>query len=388
MGGLICRCYLQSLCANGSGDRDRDKTLDLTNRPRDANGCVDASVHLVDKVFTYASPHNGIDIAGVNAPDLGPFDRLHVRNFNREVMHDFLALPGKYKDGARVDSLAGTFPAERFFCMIGTNYADYKAFWGLSSKSAGPMSDGLVAIANAAVAGAPRAFAHRSHGGHFGIVNSEEGYQNLRRFLFGQVRVDARLFADELTLRESIQKLKDGGKKIRASYNIECAAQVRGGASWHLHERRVLQASAILGDYDVMVKRGKPVFLFTGYLLESARSPNVEGKDLAFSIHLAVRVPVYEVENKFWFDDHFEGETLFERTVVFHVRRRAGSTSVGYELMPQHVVASDEEPLAPTDLGGGRLRFEIPLGFREGVADPPRPGFRGRLELIAQPWNA
>jgi hypothetical protein len=149
-----------------------------------------------------------------------------------------------------------------------------------------------------------------------------------------------------------------------------------------------LQASAILGDYDVMVKRGKPVFLFTGYLLESARSPNVEGKDLAFSIHLAVRVPVYEVENKFWFDDHFEGETLFERTVVFHVRRRAGSTSVGYELMPQHVVASDEEPLAPTDLGGGRLRFEIPLGFREGVADPPRPGFRGRLELIAQPWNA
>ena len=54
------------------------------------------------------------------------------------------------------------------------------------SRHGAPMSDGLVQIKNASVAGAPRAFVHRSHSGHYGIVNSEEGYQNLRRFLCGQ----------------------------------------------------------------------------------------------------------------------------------------------------------------------------------------------------------
>lgn len=44
------------------------------------------------------------------------------------------------------------------------------------------MSDGLVKIENAVVQGAPRAFAYRSHSGHHGVVNSEEGYQNLGAF--------------------------------------------------------------------------------------------------------------------------------------------------------------------------------------------------------------
>src|SRR5206468_3078248 len=39
---------------------------------------------------------------------------------------------------------------------------------------------------------------HRSHSGRFGMVNSEEGYQNMRRFLFGDVKVDAILTDFEL----------------------------------------------------------------------------------------------------------------------------------------------------------------------------------------------
>ena len=56
-------------------------------------------------------------------------------------------------------------------------------------------SDGLVRINNATVCGlnpidslgqqCAKAFTLRSHPGPFGIVNSEEGYQNLSRFLFG-----------------------------------------------------------------------------------------------------------------------------------------------------------------------------------------------------------
>jgi hypothetical protein len=44
--------------------------------------------------------------------------------------------------------------------------------------------------------------------------------------------------------------------------------------------------------------------------------------------------------------------------------------------------------LDPTDLGDGRLLYELPLGFREGAANPPKPGFRGRLRVTASPSNA
>ena len=57
----------------------------------------------------------------------------------------------------------------------------------------GPQTDGLVHIDNAYVRGAHRAYVHRSHSGPYGEVNSEEGYQNLRRFLFGRWAVSAAL---------------------------------------------------------------------------------------------------------------------------------------------------------------------------------------------------
>ena len=124
------------------------------------------------------------------------------------------------------------------------NYKDYDAFFGMSKRGTGPTGDGLVMMKNAVVDDAPRAFAHRSHSGPFGVVNSEEGYRNLRRFLFGQVRIDARLAVDEITLPRAVQKEKDAGKQIRARYNIDACAKVRGGGSY-LSERRVRNESAI-----------------------------------------------------------------------------------------------------------------------------------------------
>ena len=48
--------------------------------------------HYVDKVFTYATPHGGIEMMGLNAPDLGALDKIHVRNFNRAHMQKYLGL--------------------------------------------------------------------------------------------------------------------------------------------------------------------------------------------------------------------------------------------------------------------------------------------------------
>ena len=77
----------------------------------------------------------------------------------------------------------------------------------------------------------PRAFVHRSHSGHYGIVNSEEGYQNLTRFLFGALRVDGILDVDDITLPVEVQKAQDEGKKVSASYQFEIVGSACAAAS-------------------------------------------------------------------------------------------------------------------------------------------------------------
>lgn len=374
MGGLVARCYLQNLCVNGTGEVPRDQALGL---PGDS---------MVDKVFTYGTPHNGIETVGINVPNLGDFDPLYVKNFNRKVMRQYLALPNDDNDD--VNRLNDSFPTDKFFCFVGTNSSDYSEFFNLSKHAAGVMSDGLVMIKNATVDGAPRAFAHRSHSGQFGMVNSEEGYQNLRRFLFGQVRVDVKLIIDEITLPKQVQKAKDEGKQIRGSYNIETRAGVRN-ASYFLHERSVNQNSAILRSYDSMIKDKKPVYLFTGFLMKKARAMNATDSALAFAIRLGIQVPLYEVDNAFWFDDHFEGGYLFDDTVTIHVRPSKDVTSISYGLASVSGLGQAGRRLEAMPVGANDAEeYLIPLGFKKGAANPPRPGFRGTLQITARPWNS
>lgn len=179
MGGLICRSMIQKVCPD-TGRRAGD---------------------VVDKFFTYATPHNGIafSVAGLNiaVPELAPFG---AQIFNRDVMYGYLTPESTLKttpdrpDGWDAHDLQGSFDPARVFCLIGTNAADY----GLLSKAVGPKSDGLVQIDNAYVRRANRSFVHRSHSGTYGEVNSEEGYQNLRRFLYGTRRAMAELVGAQL----------------------------------------------------------------------------------------------------------------------------------------------------------------------------------------------
>ena len=378
MGGLVCRCYLQNICRHGvEADPKRNAALELT---------ADGGDSLVHKVFTYATPHNGIDLMGVNVPDIGPLDSVHVRNFNREYIGDYLKLSDAAKRQGKVNSLDGVMDPERFFCLVGTNYRDYQAFFGLSKKGTGAMSDGLVVCENAYVEGAPRAYVHRSHSGHYGIVNSEEGYQNLRRFLFGQTKVDAYLKVDEITLPRAIQKLKDDGKKIRASYYIESTAKVRGG-NVNLHERGLDQESAGFKTYERLVgpPAPNPVYLFSGFLDRKAKGTRTADTALAFAVQVAVKVPLYEVDNRFWFDDHFEGADVFNETFTFQVRFGPDGARVKYGLMSKD--GSGEANKVPPVIArdGATLRIEIPVGFKEGQAARNPGKLRGTLILTAKP---
>jgi len=382
MGGLICRCYLQNICRNGvrdaseSGISDsdlaaRDVDLELNDLPADP---------LVDKVFTYATPHNGIDMAGWNVPDLGSLDRLHVRNFNRKHMREYLALRGQ--NSGRVDSLDGAFPVDRFFCLVGTNHRDYEAFYGLSKKATGPMSDGLVMMRNATVAGAPRAFVHRSHSGHYGIVNSEEGYQNLRRFLFGDISLTVTLVVDDISLPEAILKAANGDEeKVKAAYNIETTAMVRG-LNVRLTERMVDQESAIRRTYEELVKEGKPVYLFSGSLTKSAKSPRSHDTALLFAVDLRMQVPVYEIDREFWLDEHLEGGYVLRDIVTFEVRLGGDGTTVRYGLESASGLGVAPHLLDPEPQSDGSNRYEVLVGFT-GDGDLPQPAMRGRLIVVA-----
>jgi len=347
MGGLVCRCFLQNDAVSTPDDRA-----------------------LVSKVFTYATPHNGIEMAGINVPSLlGLWD---MNNFNRSVMAGYLGLPA---GSERVDSLGGKFDPQRFFCFIGTNYRDYAVALGLSRALAGEMSDGLVQIENAAVQGAPRAFAYRSHSGPYGVVNSEEGYQNLVRFLFGDLRVDGVLEVDALPLPPSVQKAKDAGQQVRASYYFEATVAPRGANNFTLTERRCDTFSAVLRSFDELLHLDK-----TG--LEAPRSPVLfsvfldtskvtVGKTVVFSVELAVSTTGYTIDQKLWLDQHVEGEYLFRDTLTI----RATPTADGWNVRYLHTDERWSEGTGTLAEGDG-THYWIALSSQKG--------FKARLQLEVQ----
>jgi hypothetical protein len=348
MGGLIVRCYLQNIAKKRG-----------ISPP-------------VDKVFTYATPHGGIDFRLVgNVPS---FLQYHnIENFNEERMREYLVLPA----GEPVTSLGGAFPSDRFFCLVGTNHRDYGAAHGLSRAAVGPMSDGLVQIANAVVEGAPRAFVHRSHSGHYGIVNSEEGYQNLRRFLFGQVRVDGLLEIDDISLPPKVERKRQAGREVRASYHIEVIARVRG-EQWDLHRRTVDGESAIFVPFK-RIRDKKPVYLLSGFLLDVARVSRPR-RSLGFSLDLGVMVPEYEVDRRWWRDDHHDGGYIFRDKVNLEVTLGADMTPVVRYGFDSKTPNRATRQAAMTTLPEGRYEFRIP------VSRNTRPGLTARLLLRTRAW--
>ena len=360
MGGLICRALLQN--------------------PKIGKAATKKSV---DKVFTHATPHNGIDVRILgNVP--GFFTRNNMDNFNRSRMKEYLGLP---KTAERVDSLNGKYDPKRFFSLVGTNSRDYEVASGWSRRVVGPMSDGLVRIANATVERTPRAFVHRSHSGHYGIVNSEEGYQNLVRFLFGNVRIDGVLRVEEITLPAKIQKALDKGKKVRASYHFETVVRPRG-ARYDLHRRTVDEGSAIHRRFDELFPRGSSTkqrapYLFSVFLCRKFCTRRSKRASLVFAVDIAVLVPEYEVDGFLMFDDHIEGSDLYRETLILAAtppETEKDPWTVRYGFNAQATNPTPKK--ADAKRVGGKVVYEIPLRSRTR-----RPGLTATLELRAEAWG-
>lgn len=359
MGGLICRSYLQNA-----------EIPDL-----DGNSSKDWRKKGVDKLFTYATPHGGIELrSGLGwVEGLRDFlDPHNAGNFGPKRMREFLDLQNTNQP---LNSLNDRFPKERVFCLVGTDSRDYAAAGGLARRAVGPMSDGLVMIRNASVLGAPRAFVHRSHSGHYGIVNSEAGYQNLQRFLFGDTRVIVEMVDVEVSLPPRIQAEKRRGKQIRASYHIESVFSVRG-LPVELHRRTFDEESAIFRTYEKLIR--EPSKLMTAFLLRSARVTR-RRPALGGSLRLEVRVPEYEVDGLL-FTDHYEGGILFADKLNIEVTLKEGTIERVAYGWDRRTPNRSPRPLT-LDQDDDDLVGTIP--FRQNT----RPGIRGALRLTFSPWN-
>jgi hypothetical protein len=369
MGGLVCRAFLQNSQFGDAGARQ-----------------------LVDKVFTYATPHNGIDIGVIgNVP--GWLKLYGMNTFNRDEIAQLLALSKSHRDGDNVDIIENFDPA-RVFTLVGTNPGDYKAAAGLSSWAVGEASDGLVRIRNATTRGrngksfvhSPHAFVNRSHSGYFGIVNSEEGFQNLTRFLFGDVRADGTLEIDELTLPPAVQQEYDNKKDIRASYLFEVTVSIRG-KPWQLHRRTADEHSAIFLKFDEIFpkregkKKPKPAAtpLLFNVFLDMGQSQT--GTSFAFAADICVRVPQYEVEGFLFLRDHFEGGYIFRDIVTLEASPPA-TQDADWKIEYRYGSANDSKPAKIVKNDHEVLVFEIP------VEQPRPPGIKARLRVETRYWNS
>lgn len=371
MGGLVCRALLQHPAA----------------ARREAAG-------LVDKLFTYATPHNGIDVAGIDPPrGLGIGD---INNFNRERMADYLNLNGVPRPDARVDWLPeAMFSSEKVFCMIGTNRSDYQAALGLSRTFVGHGSDGLVKIENAALyglqpdgtPGAPcaKAYAYRSHSGYFGIVNSEEAYQNLARFLFGDVRVDVWFDLTAVRLPLPVQQQCVAGHAVNALYQIEVTASPRGKL-WYLTRRIAEEDSVACVSHREYQQQGPVVsrYLSSVFLANRARV-DPQRRSLAYAMTFGIKVPDYEIDRKLWINEHYEGGYLFRDTIILEMTPpeepgqawRVTSRWQGNGVNPATANVTVQAIMA------GKVEVRVPLPSNPAMF----PGVSGVLRFVVSAWN-
>jgi hypothetical protein len=240
----------------------------------------------------------------------------------------------------------------------------------------------------------PRAFAHRSHSGQFGIVNSEEGYQNLTRFLFGSMRADGILDVKDVSLPDEVQEAYEkNNDAVRASYRFEIVATIRG-SQWQLHRRTVRENSAIQRTYDDLFPKGVDgkrapsahgsPHLFSVFL-DPTKSLNSSAKSVAFAFDLAVLVPDYQIDGVLWLNKHFEGGYLYRELILVEATPDTKAPSgwqitYGFQSETPNIAVKPAPAVLTQD---GTLTFSIPVESPEGR----RPGIKAELRIEMRPWK-
>ena len=312
MGGLVCRSLIQQ--------HYPDRQVDPNSK--------------IAKLLTFGTPHGGInfdlgagalerlrDLLGVNQSDDFGRDRMYRyltpmktqgKTVPAEKAWDVRAIPRK------------VFDTDRVFCVVGTNAHDYEVAHGLSRTLVGPQSDGLVQMDSAYVAGAHRAYIHRTHSGRYGMVNSEEGYQNLHRFLFGDVKVKSSMNNFSL----DYEPPRDVRGAV-VTYLFEVQVAIRGLIIL-IHERSLAHLSAVSlaeTEYRRFLKAKVGLPLFTNFLTPEPGRP---GGSMRYMIRIGLYKQVF-AEGGLFTAEHIEHLPIWSDYLIMELRPASKSHEVLYD---------------------------------------------------------
>lgn len=337
MGGLVCRCLLQRI---------------IPEAVKPAGGAVDptAGTRYVARLFTYATPHGGIGFAigmGIleRVRDATGFQGSDI--FGPDRMYQYLT-PGVERGADAPDDFdatqmpSGGFPVERLFCLVGSNPEDYDVAWGLSSKAVGARSDGLVQIERASVKGAHRAVVHRSHSGRYGIVNSEEGYQNLQRFLFGDLQVKIEFWGLDVG--------RDAAPEVEFQMDVSVAIR---GLPVLVHEQSVAHQCPVLVERhstEDTIDTPKP--LLTAFLSTKTPRP-MNGQAKVSTLRHALKLRLLSIREVpgggFAFFDHLEQTDDWQDALLVDIQPGGSGTAPKAWATWNSTVASAVRDWKPTE---------------------------------------
>ncbi|MEH1902907.1 MAG: hypothetical protein V7L04_16180 [Nostoc sp.] len=161
-----------------------------------------------------------------------------------------------------------------------------------------------------------------SHGGRYGILNSEEGYQNLQRFLFGDIQVK---------LSFSNVELKDLDKKF---YQLETRIALRG-LPIPIYEQAIAHYCPITQE---LTRTDKPIPLFTAFLIprNSASDDNVCRYALRLALHSFTKqetnwlLDFTKQETNWLLDNHLDQVPLWSDYLITDVATTDGTYNAKY----------------------------------------------------------
>jgi hypothetical protein len=275
---------------------------------------------LIHRLVTMGTPHKGIDMGQVPdfiedfvANSLNPSDS---GMFREKRMRSYLKLEDNYD----IHSLGESkFPIKRCLCLIGSDYNSY----GSAKHATGSFSDGLVKQDNAYVVAGPRpkegeyadantaffANVHRAHSGYRGIVNSSESYENIQRFLFGNMRIG-------MSLTDIVMNIPKDGEKDSYYYDFEVAISVRG-TGVYLHRREQDPCENALRRTRAQLLANNTVQLHTGFLNSRLRSK--ASNDLFSRFLLKITILEYRAEAGFFWDHKYPARQIYSESMEIGV---------------------------------------------------------------------
>jgi hypothetical protein len=360
MGGLVCRTLIQNLLPEAKEDPKR----------------------WIHRMVTMGTPHGGIKL-GVLPIELqnfltSMFNPEDANMFSEDEMRKYLLLGDSkydvYSLGAQGQPVS--FPVKRCFCLIGSDYSSYRVGMGIVKHVTGDFSDGLVKQDCAyLVAGerppknadgsdseypdAQRAYwanVHRAHSGYRGLVNSYESFENLHRYLFGDIKADISL--------ENIQINTPDSGNPRDFYDFEFLFSIRK-LPLFLHRREQEPCENAMRRNRAEVTPNGRLFLHTAFM-------NSRLGDLNASSHFSFKIRVVEhrVKNHFWDHDYPE-RAIYDETgeVVVNLT----TNQVQYHWLSD---MTDPEHWEPTQFANGRYSFPL----------RPAGSFSATLVIEASRW--